>query len=286
MDFSFGNLVKSVVGAVAKVANAVVNTVKSAISGISGMVSSAAETIGSALSGAMAALGVVDVDEDGELDIDDAEEFLEEKFKLLVGAFMQGVKNLESHSKDTLLATGGFVFGGIGLVGSGIGEFFSGGTASPLAIPVATFSANSVVSSVADLKAIFSGNYEQKGKFNPLKSGAELTGATIGEGIDKVVDFTGHNSNIEDAGKNVGGWMFEAGDFYFGAKGVSGGVKKIADTSYKFKEVTSIGNTIIPTISIPVNNVSKTEKIGASMDISNTVAGWVDKVVGNDDDKK
>ncbi len=34
MNFSIGNLVKSVVGAVAKVANAVVNTVKSAISGI------------------------------------------------------------------------------------------------------------------------------------------------------------------------------------------------------------------------------------------------------------
>ncbi|WP_252216480.1 hypothetical protein [Clostridium sp. VAP41] len=86
MDFSVGNLVKSVVGAVVKVANAVVNTVKSAISGISEILSSTAGTIGSALSGAMAALGVVDVDEDGELDIDDAEEFLEEKFKLLVGA--------------------------------------------------------------------------------------------------------------------------------------------------------------------------------------------------------
>ncbi|NFG61440.1 MULTISPECIES: hypothetical protein [unclassified Clostridium] len=45
----------------------------SAISGICGMFSSATGTIGSALSGAMAALGVVDVDEDGEFDIDDAE---------------------------------------------------------------------------------------------------------------------------------------------------------------------------------------------------------------------
>ncbi|NFI53355.1 hypothetical protein FDA52_10295 [Clostridium botulinum] len=104
MDFSFGNLVKSVVGAVAKVANAVVNTVKSAISGISGMFSSAAETIGSALSGAMAALGVVDVDEDGELDIDDAEEFLDEKFKLLVGAFigMFGSDSVENDWDDDM----------------------------------------------------------------------------------------------------------------------------------------------------------------------------------------
>ncbi|WP_252237255.1 MULTISPECIES: hypothetical protein [unclassified Clostridium] len=86
MDFSIGNLVKSAVGAVAKVANVVVNTVKSAISGISGMFSSAAGSIGSALSGVMAALGVVDVDEDGEFDIDNDEDFLDEKFKLLVGA--------------------------------------------------------------------------------------------------------------------------------------------------------------------------------------------------------
>ena len=88
MSFSFSGLVSAVVGAVAKVATAVVNTVKSAISGISGMFSSAGGAAGSALSGAMAALGVVDVDEDGELDIDDAEEFLEEKFKLLVGAYV------------------------------------------------------------------------------------------------------------------------------------------------------------------------------------------------------
>ncbi len=102
MDFSIGNLVKGVVGAVAKVANAVVNTVKSVISGISEMFSSAAGSIGSALSGAMATLGVVDVDEDGELDIDDAEEFLEEKFKLLVGAFigMFGSDESESNCDD------------------------------------------------------------------------------------------------------------------------------------------------------------------------------------------
>ncbi|EES50828.1 hypothetical protein NE172_14075 [Clostridium botulinum] len=61
------------------------------------MFSSAAGTIGSALSGAMAALGVVDVDEDGELDIDDAEEFLEEKFKLLVGAFIGMFGSDSSH---------------------------------------------------------------------------------------------------------------------------------------------------------------------------------------------
>ncbi|WP_242974146.1 hypothetical protein [Clostridium cagae] len=61
------------------------------------MFSSAAGTIGSALSGAMDALGVVDVDEDGDLDIDDAEEFLEEKFKLLVGDFIGMFGSDSSH---------------------------------------------------------------------------------------------------------------------------------------------------------------------------------------------
>ncbi|AOR25009.1 hypothetical protein [Clostridium taeniosporum] len=105
MDFSIGNLISGAVGAIANVATAVVNTVNSAISGISGMFSSVAGAVGPALSGAMAALGVVDVNEDGELDIDDAEEFLEEKFKLLVGAsivrFGSGLPNTKSNCDDS-----------------------------------------------------------------------------------------------------------------------------------------------------------------------------------------
>ncbi|NFT06255.1 hypothetical protein FDF26_04035 [Clostridium botulinum] len=88
MDFSIGNLVKGVVGVVAKVATAVVNAVSSVISGAVGMFASAFGARVSALSGAMSLFGVIDVDEDGDFDIDDAEEFLEEKFKLLVGAFI------------------------------------------------------------------------------------------------------------------------------------------------------------------------------------------------------
>ncbi|OSA97903.1 UNVERIFIED_ORG: hypothetical protein B2H98_06635 [Clostridium botulinum] len=275
----FNSVVSAVVGAVAKVANAVVSAVKSIVSGITGMVSSVAGGIETTVSGAMATLGVVDVDEDGELDIDDAEEFLEEKFKLLVGASTQGMKNLASHPKDTALAAGGFAFGVIGLVGSGIGEVFSGGSASPAAIPLASFSLNSIVSSSSDFKAIFTGEYEKKGKFNPLKSAFEVTGEKFGEGIDNVFDY----NNCEKVGKDIGGWIFEGADAFIGAKGVKSGVKKIADESYHFKEVTSIGNKIIPTISVPVNNVSKADKIGAGMDISNTAAGWIDKIFSNDD---
>ncbi|MBY7024163.1 MULTISPECIES: hypothetical protein [Clostridium] len=276
MAFSFGGLVSAIVGAVAKVANAVVSAVKSIVSGT---VSSVAGGIEKATSGAMATLGVVDVDEDGELDIDDAEEFFEEKFKLLVGASTQGMKNLASHPEYTALAAGGFAFGVIGLVGSGIGEVFSGGSASPAVIPLATFSTNSIVSSSSDLKAIFTGEYKEKGKFNPLKSAFEVTGEKFGQGIDNVFD----SNDCEKVGKDIGGWIFEGADAFIGAKGVKSGVKKIADESYHFKEVTSIGNKIIPTISVPVNNVSKAEKIGAGMDISNTIAGWIDKIFSNDD---
>ncbi|WP_069681206.1 hypothetical protein [Clostridium taeniosporum] len=91
MDFSIGNLISGAVGAVA-------------ISGISGMLSSVAGAVGSALSGAMAALGVVDVDEDGELDIDD-DELFENVFKLIVGAsivtFGLGLPNTKSNCDDS-----------------------------------------------------------------------------------------------------------------------------------------------------------------------------------------
>jgi hypothetical protein len=96
MEFSIGNLVSAVEGAVAKVATTAVNTVSSAISGIAGMFESAFGALESAVFGAMAMVGVVDVDGDGELDLDDAEEFLEEKFKVLVGASIQAYENLKN----------------------------------------------------------------------------------------------------------------------------------------------------------------------------------------------
>ena len=173
----------------------------------------------------------------------------------IINTTIQSAKNLASHPLDTVLATGGVVLGGVGVVGSGIGEFLSDGVATPLMIPVAGFSANSLVSSFADLTDIASGNYKQQGSFNPLKSGTELTLGTMGKGADELFNFAGYNSNLEKGGKNAGGYIFEAGDFYFGAKGVSKGVKIIANTSYRFKEVTSIRNTIIPTLLVPVNNV-------------------------------
>lgn len=101
MDFSIGNLVSAVEGAVAKVTTTVVDTVNSAIAGITGMFESAFDALESAVFGAMAMAGVVDVDGDGELDLDDAEEFLEEKFKVLVGASIQTYENLKNSDEIT-----------------------------------------------------------------------------------------------------------------------------------------------------------------------------------------
>lgn len=289
MGFSIGNLISSVEGAFTSAVNAAENFVDSAISDISGGFESVCNSVESAVSGAMAAVGVVDVNDNGELDMDDAEEFLEEKFKLLVGASIQGVENLALHPIDTAFATAGIALGVIGVAGSGVAEFFTGGTASPLAIPVAAFSANSVMSSAADLEDIASGNYKQEGSFNPIKSGAEFVGGTIGIGIDKIAKkFNVNDTNVEEAGKNAGAFAFGVTDLFFGAKGVKDGAKKIVDNSYKIKEITSIGDKIIPTISVPVNNISNAEKIGAVADISNTVGNWVNKVKSKitGDDKK
>lgn len=101
MDFSIGNLVSAVEGGIAKVANAVVNTVNSVISGITGMVKSVFGAVESAVEGAMAMIGVVDSDGDGDVDLDDAEELLEEKFKTFVGASMQEYQNLKNSDDIT-----------------------------------------------------------------------------------------------------------------------------------------------------------------------------------------
>lgn len=89
MDFSVGNLVKSVVGAVAKVATAVVNAL-SPVAQSGGILGSLA----GAVVGVAAALA--NVCEDGEIS-EDEEELLEDAFKLLVGAFMGMFGSDSSH---------------------------------------------------------------------------------------------------------------------------------------------------------------------------------------------
>ncbi|KIL07016.1 hypothetical protein SR42_12460 [Clostridium botulinum] len=88
MAFSFGGLISAVVGAVAKVANAVVNALSPVAKsgGIVGGIAGAAVGVAEAVLGATAEFA--DVCEDGEIDDEEAEELLEDVFKLLVGAFI------------------------------------------------------------------------------------------------------------------------------------------------------------------------------------------------------
>ncbi|WP_252248261.1 hypothetical protein [Clostridium sp. ZBS20] len=84
MNFSVGNLVKGVVGAVAKVANAVVNKLSPVakgggiLGGIAGAIVGVAEAV----------LGVTAEFANACEDDEEAEELLEDVFKLLVGAFI------------------------------------------------------------------------------------------------------------------------------------------------------------------------------------------------------
>ncbi|WP_252254816.1 hypothetical protein [Clostridium sp. ZBS12] len=86
MDFSVGNLVKSVVGAVAKVATAVVNKLSPVAKsgGILGGIAGAIVGVAEAVLGVTAEFA--NACEDGEIDDEEAEELLEDVFKLLVGA--------------------------------------------------------------------------------------------------------------------------------------------------------------------------------------------------------
>ncbi|WP_252247245.1 hypothetical protein [Clostridium sp. ZBS4] len=88
MNFSIGNLVKSAVGAVAKVTNAVVNKLSPVAKsgGILGGIAGAIVGVAEAVFGVTAEFA--NACEDGEIDDEEAEELLEDVFKLLFGAFI------------------------------------------------------------------------------------------------------------------------------------------------------------------------------------------------------
>ncbi len=88
MAFSFSGLVSAVVGAVAKVATAVVNALSPVAKGggILGGLAGAIVGVAEAVIGVTAEFA--NACEDGEIDDEEAEELLEDVFKLLVGAFI------------------------------------------------------------------------------------------------------------------------------------------------------------------------------------------------------
>ncbi|OOM11686.1 hypothetical protein [Clostridium saccharobutylicum] len=85
MDFSIGNLVSSVVGAVVKVANA-----------IGSVFSNPAEAVNGAIA------DIANITADGKIDEDEEEELLEDILKLYVGASILNIKNEMSNIDDIL----------------------------------------------------------------------------------------------------------------------------------------------------------------------------------------
>ncbi len=102
MSFSFSGLVSAVVGAVAKVATAVVNKLSPVAKsgGILGGIAGAIVGVAEAVLGVTAEFA--NACEDGEIDDEEAEELLQDVFKLLVGAFigMFGSSGSGSNSID------------------------------------------------------------------------------------------------------------------------------------------------------------------------------------------
>ncbi|NRT91277.1 hypothetical protein [Clostridium beijerinckii] len=84
----FGNLVHAVAGAIASVANAVINALSPVVEsgGVVGEIAGEVSDVAKSVLGA--STEVADVSEDGEIDDEEAEELIEDTFKLLVGAFI------------------------------------------------------------------------------------------------------------------------------------------------------------------------------------------------------
>ncbi|NRT37150.1 hypothetical protein OD350_19250 [Clostridium beijerinckii] len=94
----FGNLVHAVAGAIASVANAVVSALSPVVEsgGVVGEIAGEVSDVAKSVLGA--STEVADISEDGEIDDDEAEELIEDAFKLLVGAY---IGTFDSKSSDS-----------------------------------------------------------------------------------------------------------------------------------------------------------------------------------------
>lgn len=109
---------------------------------------------------------------------------------------LQWGENLGEHPVDTGMAVLGVGLGVLGEFGSGAVAFVTGGLATPVAVPTAIFSTNSIITSSTYLIYIASGHHEEQGNINPLKWGAEGTGKVMGEGVDEVAHLREKNTNF------------------------------------------------------------------------------------------
>ncbi|OOM73580.1 hypothetical protein CLPUN_44760 [Clostridium puniceum] len=96
MDFNFGNLVSSAIGAVVKVATAVIDFFSPAAEAGGGLARMAAG-LAEAVMGAVP--GTADANGDGEIDADEAEEIFNDVLKAMLGGFILAVGSSSSNSK-------------------------------------------------------------------------------------------------------------------------------------------------------------------------------------------
>ncbi len=133
---------------------------------------------------------------------------------------------------------------GIVLIGaSGIAEVFSGGAATPIAVPalvggtvLTVYGVDTTVSGVYDLVKALQGKYDEIGKVHLLKDGAEWAGGNIGK-------IAGH----EKEGKTIGEYAYYAGSLATVFVGAAKSLKEIKNLDkFSFaglnKEVSKISN--------------------------------------------
>jgi hypothetical protein len=184
--------------------------------------------------------------------------------------------NLASNPLETATATGGVVLGVVGFIGSGAIEYFTAGTGSWLAVPAGTFSANTALSSAADLKFIATGEMDELGSFNLVKDGSEGLFWAAGEGVELSYEyFSGEDVEIGDYTKYGGTALYYTSSLAFETKNVSKGFGTMLDDSYHLsKSYNTFGN-----MTGTVNNVSNAEKAGAATEVIHQMKTWWDTYI-------
>ncbi|MCR3758703.1 WXG100 family type VII secretion target [Clostridium felsineum] len=104
------------------------------------------------------------------------------------------------------------IVGGVTLMAtSGVEEFFTGGTATPIAAVQAAYGLNSTANGIRDLYDCYKGDYDEVGKKNFMKDGVS---GSLGFVTDKAL----HDKQI---GESVGDVLYDVGDIASNGRGLT-----------------------------------------------------------------
>lgn len=136
------------------------------------------------------------------------------------------------------------------IIGSGVLEVFSGGTATPIAVLTAIYALNDIGSDFANLKYAICEEYEKIDSKNFLKQGVSWAGGKFGELVGK-----------EEVGKKVGEAIYYLGNvtliFSGGLEAAKTGAKSLKELG-KFKKINA--GKLIDEVKILDKNVSSSYK--------------------------